>query len=187
MTEPYQPEQPQSPYQPGGPVSPPQQYQPHPAGPQDPGSAQPGHLPAPPAGSSTRKPLLLAAVAFVALLMFAATGVTVYEAFIKEDSGLAACRALAGGKDPDGTVNRSGDMKLTEAEYRQTRKLFEDSRYEDIRKHGTALMDIAWQISQLPKGQELGAFAFLASAETATTGLESACADQGVDVNLKNR
>ncbi|WP_433126314.1 hypothetical protein ACQPWW_26680 [Micromonospora sp. CA-240977] len=186
MTDPYQAQQPQSPDQPGGPVYPPQQYQPHPLGQQDPGSAQPGHLP-PPAGMSGRKPLLFAAVAFVALLMLVATGFTVYERFIKEDSGIAACKALAEGKDPDGTTKGSGDIKLTEAEYRETRKVFEDSRYEDIRKHGTALVDIAWQISQLPEGQEMGAIALLVPVETATTGLQAACADQGVTVKLNRR
>ncbi|MEU8285553.1 hypothetical protein AB0C01_14575 [Micromonospora sp. NPDC048905] len=180
MTEPYQAQQPQSPYQPGGPVHPPQQYQPHPIGQQDPGSGQPGHLPSPPAGASGRKPLLLAGVAFVALLMLVAAGLTVYEGFLKEDSGLAACKRLAEGKSPDGSVKGSGDLKLTEAEYRQTREVFEDSRYEDIRKHGTTLIDIAWRISQLPKGQESDAFGLLTAAGTASTGLQTACADQGV-------
>ncbi|MET8040377.1 hypothetical protein ABZU25_05860 [Micromonospora sp. NPDC005215] len=187
MTDPYQAQQPQSPYQPGGPVYPPQQYQPHVLGQQDPGSGQPGHLPPPPAGTSGRKPLLFAAVALVALLMLVAAGFTVYEGFIKEDSGVAACKALAEGKGPDGTAKGSGDIKLTEAEYRETREVFEDSRYEDIRKHGTALVDIAWQISQLPEGQEMAAIALLVPVETATTGLQTACADQGVIVELDRK
>ncbi|MEU4472809.1 hypothetical protein [Micromonospora sp. NPDC023888] len=188
MTDPYPAQQPQSPYQPGGPVYPPQQYQPHPIGQQDLGSDQPGHLPPPPpAGTSSRKPLLFAAVAFVVLLMLLATGFTVYEGFIKEDSGVAACKAMAEGRDPDGTSKGTGEDELTEAEYRKTRKLFEDSRHEDIREHGTALVDLAWQISQLPDGQEMGAIAFLGPVETATTGLQTACADQGVILKLRSR
>jgi hypothetical protein len=187
VTDPYQAQQPQSPYQPGGPVSPPQQYQPHPPGQQDPGPGQPDHLPPPPAGTSGRKPLLFTAVAFVAVLMLLAAGFTVYDGYIKEDPGVAACKAMAEGKDPNGTTKGSGDITFSEAEYRETRKLFEDSRYEDIRRHGTALVDIAWQISQLPKGQEMGAYAFLASAGAATAGLQTACADQGVIVKMNSR
>ncbi|MFG1838066.1 hypothetical protein [Micromonospora sp. NPDC049175] len=187
MTDPYQAQQPQSPYQPGGPAHPPQQYQPHPVGQQDPASGQPGHPSSPPAGTASRRPLLIAGLAFVALLMLTATGLTVYEGFIKEDSGVAACRAMAEGKDPDGSAKGSGGSTFTEAQYRKTRELFEDSRHEDIRRHGTALVDIAWQIEQLPKGQEMGAVAFLASVEAATTGLQTACADQGVTVKLNGR
>ena len=184
MTDPYQAQQPQQPYQEGGPVYPPQQYQPHLAGQRDPGFGQPEQAPPPPAAAPSRKPLLFAVLAFVALLVLATGGYAVYDGFIKEDSGVAACKAMADGKKADGTAKDSADDKLTEAEYRKARKLFEDSRHEDLRKHGTALIDIAWQMSQLPEGQEMGAFAFIAPMGTAIAGFQTACADQGVIVNL---
>ncbi|WP_229403568.1 hypothetical protein [Micromonospora okii] len=45
-------------------------------------------------------------------------------------------------------------------------------------------MDVVWQVSQLPKGQEMGALAFMGPMGTHMAGLQTACADQGVIVNL---
>lgn len=75
---------------------------------------------------------------------------------------------------------------MTEAEYREARELFEDSRHEKIREHGTALMDLAWQISQMPEDQEMGALAFIGPMGTHISGLQTACADQGIIVNLSS-
>ena len=85
---------------------------------------------------------------------------------------------------------------MTEAEYRELRGVFEDSRYNDIRDHGTKLMDVVWQMSQAidqqggadaEDGASLGAaLAYMQPLMTHMTGLQSACADQGVIVNLKN-
>ncbi|MFG1918668.1 hypothetical protein [Micromonospora sp. NPDC048898] len=186
MTDPYQAQQPQPPYPQGGPVYPPQQPQPQPIGQPEPGAGPPDPLPSPPPANSRAKPLLIAGLAFVAVLMVAASGYAVYDGFIKEDSGVAACKAMAAGKNPDGTTTNPGDDKLTEAEYRKTRELFEDSRHEDIRKHGTALIDIAWQMTQLPEGQKERALGFIAPLGAAVAGFQSACADQGVTVNLND-
>ncbi|ADL45372.1 hypothetical protein [Micromonospora aurantiaca (nom. illeg.)] len=78
----------------------------------------------------------------------------------------------------------SGDDKLIEAEYRQARSVFENSRHDDIRAHGMALMDLAWQMSQIPNGQEMGALAFIGPMTTHISGLQTACANQGVIVTL---
>lgn len=183
MTNPYPPQQPE-PHQQGMPEYP-QQYQPkgtalpQPAGPVDPG---PGPLPAKP----NRKPLIVAAAAAVATLMLATAGYAVYDGFIKEDSGVAACKAMRDGRNVDGSTDDSDD-KISEAEYREVRELFEDSRHDDIREHGTALMDVVWQVSQLPEGQEMAALAYMGPLTTHMSGLQTACADQDVIVNLNKK
>ncbi|MGC4750472.1 hypothetical protein ACLQ28_33110 [Micromonospora sp. DT201] len=183
MTDPYQPQPPAQPYQQGGPAYPPQQYQPGPDGQQDPQFGYPGQQPPPasPAASSSRKPLLIAGLAFVAVLMLTAGGYAVYDRFIREDSGIAACKAMADGKQMDGSPKTSDDDKLTEAEYRDARKIFEDSRNTKIREHGTALIDILWQVQGMEDG---GALALLGPMGTHVSGLQTACADEGFIVKL---
>ncbi|WP_204036387.1 hypothetical protein [Micromonospora qiuiae] len=132
----------------------------------------------------SRKPIIVAVLAAVAVLAVGAIGYAVWDGFIREDPGVAACKAMADGKQADGSAKTSDDDKLTEAEYREVRKVFEDSRHDKIREHGTALMDIVWQVDQLPEDQEFGALAFLAPMGTHISGLQTACADQGVIVNL---
>ncbi|MEU6202427.1 hypothetical protein ABZ814_02390 [Micromonospora musae] len=182
MTDPNQTQPPQQPDQQGtAPVHPPQQYQPPAGGYLPPPVDQPP--PAAPAGRS-RKLLITGIVSLVAVLAVVTAGVAVYDTFIREDFGVAVCKAMRDGKDILGNEERGGDDEMTEAEYREARELFEDSRHEDIREHGTALMDIAWQVSNLPEDQGMGALAFLGAMGTHISGLQTACADQGVIVNL---
>ncbi|MFI0796049.1 hypothetical protein ACH4OY_25710 [Micromonospora rubida] len=146
---------------------------------------QPAGFPAPPAKPS-RKPIIVAAAAIVGVLALGTIGYVVWDGYIKEDSGVAVCKAIRDGKQMDGSAKDSdnGDDKLTEKEYRAARALFEDSRHDDIREHGTALIDIVWQMSKLPKGQEMSALAFIGPMGTHVSGLQTACADQGVIVDL---
>ncbi|MFC8848727.1 MULTISPECIES: hypothetical protein [unclassified Micromonospora] len=141
-------------------------------------------LPAPP----SRKPYLVAALAAIGVIAVGTIGYVVWDGYIKEDSGLAVCKAIRDGKNMDGTSKASdaGDDKLTEAEYREARALFEDSRHEDIREHGTALIDIVWQVSKLPDGEGMGALAFVGPMGTHMSGLQTACADQGVIIDLNS-
>lgn len=102
---------------------------------------------------------------------------------ILKDSGVKACEAMAGGDKM--FAGKAGDgKKLTEAEYRQVRAVFEDSRYDDIRDHGTKLMDLAWQISKMGDNPGLEALAYVGQVTEHMTGLQSACADQGIIVDL---
>ncbi|WP_203935000.1 hypothetical protein [Virgisporangium ochraceum] len=105
-----------------------------------------------------------------------------YYRFVREDPGVAACKAIRDGQvgPQDGTEGK----EITETEYRAIRKQFADSRHDDIRDHGTKLVDVIWQIQQLPEGEEMGALAFLGPMATHVTGLQSACADQGVEFTL---
>jgi hypothetical protein len=74
--------------------------------------------------------------------------------------------------------------KITEVQYRRTRKQFEDSRKPRIGEHGTALVDLAWQMQEIPQGQELGALAFIGPIGEHISGLQTACADEGIILNL---
>jgi hypothetical protein len=141
----------------------------------------------PPPIKLNRKPILIAAVAVAATLVVGTVYYAVWDRFIREDSGVAACKAMRDGKNVDGSPKDSGDDKMTEDQYREAREVFEDSRHDKIREHGTALMDIAWQISQIPDGQEFGALAFIGPMGTHVSGLQTACADQGVIVNLNSK
>jgi hypothetical protein len=88
------------------------------------------------------------AVLLVAVLVLLGGVWTAYDrGLIVEDSGVTACEAMRGGSttfrtDPD-------EGPLTEDDYRRARQAFADSRYDDIRDHGTQTMDIVWRISQM--------------------------------------
>ncbi|AEB42647.1 hypothetical protein VAB18032_07635 [Micromonospora maris AB-18-032] len=118
------------------------------------------------------------------MLLIGVVGYAVWDRYVREDSGVAACKAMSEGRQPDGSEDAGEDAKLTEAQYREARKVFEDSRHEKIREHGTALMDIVWQVDQMNDDEALGALAFMGPLGTHMTGLQTACADQGVILNL---
>jgi hypothetical protein len=58
-------------------------------------------------------------------------------------------------------------------------------RYEDLRTHGTKLMDVVWQVSQLGGDPGLGALVYLQQLTEQMSGLQSACADRGIILELK--
>ncbi|MDG4840820.1 hypothetical protein O7631_30200 [Micromonospora sp. WMMD967] len=181
MTDQYPQQQPAQPYAQASPAQPAPQQWPNP--PVD----THGHhgQETPPPARSSHTFLIVAGAAVVAVLVLGVGGWAVYDRFIKEDSGIAACRAMAEDKNIDGTAKTSGeDDKLTEAEYREARKIFEDSRHDKIREHGTALMDIAWQVDQMPDGETGGALALLGPMGTHVSGLQTACADEGYIVKM---
>lgn len=144
----------------------------------------PGFYPATPAPRPRRRlPLVLAGAA--TLLVLGAGGWFGYDRFIKEDPGVAACKSLAAGdKTFDG--KQADDKQMTEAEYRKLRAVFEQSRHDDIRDHGTKLMDVAWQVSKLGPEPGMEALAYVGPLTEHMTGLQSACADQGVIVAFPN-
>jgi hypothetical protein len=104
---------------------------------------------------------------------------------ILKDSGIEACEAMRDG-DKTFAGKTADDKTMTEAEYRKVRAVFEDSRHDDIRDHGTKLMDLAWQISKLGDNPGLEALPYVGPLTEHMTGLQSACADQGVIVSLQN-
>lgn len=162
--------------------------------PYQPGHAQPPNSPhwatpqsGPPARPETplhRKAWPYALLA-VMLLMIGGSAAFAYDrGLILKDSGVAACEAMRDGNKVPGAGEAKG---FTEAEYREVRETFADSRYEDIREHGTKLMDVAWQVSQLGDGGEVGmeAWVYMQPLTTHMSGLQSACADQGIIIDLK--
>lgn len=177
-----------------------------------------------PAPEPARKPVRRAHLVLAASILVLAGGVwTAYSKdLIFKDSGIKACEALREGTN--GLMGAGGtDGKITESRYRQMRKVFEDSRYYDIRDHGSKLMDVLWAMSQTTgaagaKDQATGAagatdqttdaagatdqatdatgakngdavagaaFLYLQPLGEHLTGLQSACADQGIIVNLR--
>jgi hypothetical protein len=166
--------------------------QPYP--PTRPMSAPPPYTPVPPQygpppGQFTPKraakwPYLVLAAA----VLFLASGVwTLYDqGLILKDSGVKACEALAGKDKAILGVQNGKKAPLTEQRYKLMRGVFADSRYDDIRNHGTKLMDLVWQIEQLGDDPGMGAVAYMGPMMDHLTGLQSACADQGVTVTLRS-
>jgi hypothetical protein len=140
-------------------------------------------MPAPPERPDRTVRYLLVLIAVLALV---AGGVAIWvgpDLYRASDSGVQACKAMRdGGKTFAGKAQ--DQTKMTQADYREMRGVFESSRYDDIRDHGTKLMDLAWQLSQLGEQPGMGALMYVQPLMTHTTGLQSACADQGVFVQM---
>ena len=120
------------------------------------------------------------AVLLVAVLVLLGGVWTAYDrGLIVEDSGVTACEAMRGGSTTFKTDPDDG-KPLTEDEYRRARQVFAESRHDDIREHGTQVMDIVWRISQMKDDDQTGALLYAQPLATQVLGLESACADQGV-------
>ncbi|MBU2670479.1 hypothetical protein KOI35_43960 [Actinoplanes bogorensis] len=125
------------------------------------------------------------AVLLVAVLVLVGGVWTAYDrGLIVEDSGVTACEAMRGGSTTFKTDPDDG-KPMTEDEYRRARQVFADSRHDDIRDHGTQVMDIVWRISQM-KDDEAGALLYAQPLATQVLGLESACADQGVFLPIES-
>lgn len=128
----------------------------------------------------------LAVVVVLSLALVAGGGWVLYDRVLREDTGVAACKAMAGHeKTESASGSSSSDEKLTRDDYVRMRKVFADSRYADLREHGTKLMDILWQVSQLGADDEAVAMNYLQPLTEHVSGLQSACADHGVIINLK--
>jgi hypothetical protein len=134
-----------------------------------------------PPHKASRKPLIVAVLATVGVFVVGGVGYGVWDGFIREDTGVAACKAIRDGKQMDGSPKGSSDDKMTEAEYREMREIFEDSRHDKLREHGTGLVDVVWQAQGLGDGAGL---ALIGPMGAHMSGLQSACADQGVIVDL---
>jgi hypothetical protein len=132
-----------------------------------------------------------------AFLLFAGAAWTAYDrGVILKDSGVQACEAMRAGTSGIKTDGEK-DEPMTEAQYKQLREVFADSRHNDIQNHGTKLIDVIWQMTQAmgpsskdpsaaADGEAFGAaLLYMQPLATHMTGLQSACADQGIIVNLK--
>ncbi|WIM94179.1 hypothetical protein ACTOB_006181 [Actinoplanes oblitus] len=124
----------------------------------------------------------LAAVAALSLMLLAGGGWLLYDRVLREDSGVTACRALA---DQEKNGGGTADDKLTKDEYLSMRQVFANSRYADLREHGTKLMDVLWQLTQWGPDNEMVALTYLQPLTEHISGLQSACADHGVIIDLK--
>ncbi|MBL7260624.1 hypothetical protein [Paractinoplanes lichenicola] len=119
----------------------------------------------------------------LALLVLGGGVWTAYDrGMLLADSGVDACEAMRGGSTTFRT-DPAEAKTMTEAEYHRAREVFADSRHDDIRDHGTKVMDIAWRISQTE--DDKAALLYVQPLTTQVLGLESACADQGVFLPIK--
>jgi uncharacterized protein YcbK (DUF882 family) len=107
-------------------------------------------------------------------------GFGAYHRFLREDSGIAACKAVR--DDRKTSMDSDGNGEFTEEEYKAVREMFSDSRYEDIREHGKSLVDLIWQVNRIRDDEAAGDL--IGRIANHATGLQTACADRGVVVNL---
>lgn len=119
---------------------------------------------------------LLAALILVAGMVRYTNVLPVWLPVLGQDSGYAACRAIASGGKP---IESTGSQPMTQDQYRQARSVFADSRYEAVRINGVKLIDLAYQISLIPEGEEMGALAYIGGLTDAYAGLSGGCADLG--------
>lgn len=151
----------------------------------DPALPPPGPL-APPPWRRFRLPIVGAAA--VVAVLSVSSGVFIYHRFIATDPGIAMCEALR----DDGSITSMGSDRggeYTEAEYRDIRGKIRQSRYENIREHGTKFIDVGWQVTRLSEdpGPGGGALAYMGTLMEHMSALQSACADQDIIIDLKNQ
>jgi hypothetical protein len=138
----------------------------------------------PPPGRVNRS-IVFAGLCAAALVLLAGLGWVLYDGFLRTDPGIAACESIRDGRVI--TAGTDNDQTLSEEEYREARAQFEKSDHERIREHGTQLMDVVWNLSNLPAGQEMNALGCVGPLTTHAQGLQSAYADEGIIFNLNDR
>ena len=98
------------------------------------------------------------------------------------DSGVALCKGIAEQK----SVSEASVAKTDLNEIRRVRALFADSRYEDIRIPGVAMMDLSAQFVLMQGGDAesgLGAgLALVGPMMTANAGLAGGCREHGYEI-----
>ncbi len=146
-------------------------------------SPQPIENPAPARGA----PRWLWAALGATIVFALSGGWYFYEHVIRADPGIAACQSMTSDQQIAGWQKSGVDRTLTQAQYRTMRKVFEDSHYDDIRDHGTKLIDIIWQVSRLSKDNGTMALSYVVPLMEQLLGLQSACADQGIIINLPTK
>jgi hypothetical protein len=101
--------------------------------------------------------------------------------FIKEDSGVKACKTIVDSMKKTDDIKSDGPM--TEAKYHQIRKPFEESSHADIRVAGENIIDTIYQAQTQDDPQNLGGALILMGTLQGQWGqLQTACSKQGVDV-----
>lgn len=99
------------------------------------------------------------------------------------DSGVAVCKAI----DETGEAVGQAPVAATDLDkIREIRAMFADSRYEDIRLNGVAMMDLSAQFVQMqgdPADSDLGtALALVGPMMTANAGLAGGCREHGYEI-----
>jgi hypothetical protein len=129
--------------------------------------------------------IFFAGLCAAALVLLAGLGWVIYDGFLRKDPGIAACESIRDGQVI--TAGTDNDRTLSEEEYQAARVQFERSDRARIREHGTQLMDVVWNLSKVPPGQEMNALGYVGPLTNHAQGLQSACADEGIIFNLNDR
>lgn len=99
------------------------------------------------------------------------------------DSGVALCKGIA---ERGKVVNEAPVAQTDLDEIRRVRAMFADSRYEDIRINGVAMMDLSAQFVTMRKDAaepDLGtALALVGPMMTANAGLAGGCREHGYEI-----
>jgi hypothetical protein len=124
--------------------------------------------------------LFMIAVVAGTLAVVVLGALVIYGRFVKEDPGIVACKAMR--DDRETWMDADGTNELTEEEYRAVREMLIDSRSADIREHGSSLVDLIWQMRKIPDDEAAGDL--VGRIADRAMGLQTACADHGIVVNL---
>jgi hypothetical protein len=128
-----------------------------------------------PKAQHSKAPWVVAGVMSVALL--GGAGAFVYGQ-LSSDSGVAVCEAIRDGRL---STKLGVDGDLADAQYREIRKQFEDSRNAGIREHGRTLIETVWRAQHADPSEVP---ALMSAMVEQATSLQSACATEGVILDL---
>jgi hypothetical protein len=116
----------------------------------------------------------------VAVALLGGAGAIAYGR-MRPDSGVAACESMRDGR----LATKLGvDGGLTEPQYQQIRRQFNESGNEEIRARGTRLIDTVWQVQHVGETPGPGLPALMGPLVEHATALRSACAHEGVVFDL---
>ena len=154
---------------------------------QPPPQFDPRYAPAPGPSLASKLIVVLIALGVVLILAAGAGAWVLYDrGLILKDSGVVACESMRQRAD---LVKASADREaLSEQQYRAWREAFAGSRFGNIRERGTRLMDLVWQVTQISEDEsDTVVLMYASQLLEQTSGLQSACADQGVIIDLAGK
>jgi hypothetical protein len=97
------------------------------------------------------------------------------------DSGVAACSQMAENAGKSGTKANVG-TKMTEAQYKEKRAPFENSKYSDIKVAGTNIIDTIYKLDREGEGDLGTALITLTTLQNQWSQLQVACETHGVTI-----
>jgi hypothetical protein len=98
------------------------------------------------------------------------------------DSGIKGCQGIAANAASPKASGSKKTTPMTEEDYRKNRKIYEDSKYADLKAAGTSVIDTVYDMSQDTGQDYSGSMADLYTLRDHWASLKRACANHGVTI-----